>query len=214
MPRVQRILTGQPCDSSGRLDLTPRPNQIDRSFCCALACRGCSPPDHHRDADRRRSGYGDPDLPKRMCRAHHPQGSEDLYKRGHRHPSFHSRTQHVVIKIINIIIHRTGDIGGRAARPNRGAMSPAAGTAAGDRDAGSPAARLPAGSVPPRPGGAQNRAPWISLSAAPNSSAPSMDNRPQSPAGPVSGDIEPVRDPQMLTQHLRAKPALEPNDVI
>jgi len=93
-------------------------------------------------------------------------------------------------------------------------MSPAAGTAAGDRDAGSPAARLPAGSVPPRPGGAQNRAPWISLSAAPNSSAPSMDNRPQSPAGPVSGDIEPVRDPQMLTQHLRAKPALEANDVI
>ena len=35
--------------------------------------------------------------------------------------------------------------------------------------------------------------------------------RRQTPAGPILGDLEPVRNPQMLAQHLCAKPAFEAN---
>jgi hypothetical protein len=82
-----------------------------------------------------------------------------------------------VYQINDIIKHRSSSIG-CAGRPPKtlDIMLPAAAASAGDRDAGSRAVRLPAGSVPRRHDGARNRSPWPSPSAAPNSSARSTDN--------------------------------------
>ena len=66
------------------------------------------------------------------------------------------------------------------ARKTVGVMSPV-GAEAGDRQAGSRAARLPTGSVLRR--GARDRSPWLSLSAVPSSSALSMGDPPAVSSG-------------------------------
>jgi hypothetical protein len=91
---------------------------------------------------------------------------------------------------------------------------PPACASAGDRHAGSRAARLPAGSPPPRGRGARDRSPSPPSSAAPNSSRGQWVIRRQSPAGEIIGDFEAVGDPEMAAENPCAIPALEANHII